>query len=83
MQTKLLEVHELTLPEQHGLPVIVTRDDWQPRPELKIELGSSPLVRRLDPGIIANFPEFLAAKREPASARPEVARQMMEAMSGS
>ena len=67
----------------HGLPVIVTRDDWQPRPELKIELGSSPLVRRLDPGIIANFPEFLAAKREPASARPEVARQMMEAMSGS
>ena len=66
----------------HGLPVIVTRDDWRPRPALDIEFNDSPLVRRLDAGIMAGFSDFMAAKREPASARSEVARRFIEVISG-
>ena len=67
----------------HGLPIIVTRDDWRPRPALDVEFNYSPLIRRSEPGQLDDFAHFLASKCEPASTRPAVARRFIEAFPGS
>lgn len=64
----------------HGIPVVVTRDDWRPRPALDVECNVSPLVRRPDAGTMKNFAGFLAGKREPFSARPALVKQLLEAL---
>lgn len=67
----------------HGLPIIVTRDDWRPRPALDVEFNYPPLIRRFEPGHLDDFAHFLANKREPASTRHAVAGRFIEAFPGS
>ena len=67
----------------HGLPVIVIRDDWRPRPELDVAFNYPPVVRRFEPGTINDFAGFLANKREPLSTRPEVAKRFIDSLASS
>ena len=67
----------------HGIPTIVTRNDWFPRPSLRVELNYTPLLRRYDAGTMKDFLGFLAAKCEPASTRFQVSQRFIEAFSGS
>lgn len=64
----------------HGLPMIVTRDDWRPRPPIEVEFTYSPLVWRFDSGLMKDFASFLATKREPRSTRPDVARCFVQSL---
>ena len=64
----------------HGLPMIVTRDDWRPRPPIEVEFNYSPLVRRFDSALMKDFASFLATKREPRSTRPDVARCFVQSL---
>lgn len=67
----------------HGLPVIVIRDDWRPRPALDVAFNYPPVVRRFEPGTINDFAGFLANKREPFSTRPEVAKRFIDSLASS
>jgi hypothetical protein len=62
---------------EHGLPVIVNRDDWYWRGGNVLEIGTNPLLHKLD----ATLARKLAAglpKREPSSSLPKVARTLIE-----
>ena len=67
----------------HGLPVIATRDDWQPRLSIEVDYGERALLRCYEAGTLDNFPSFLARRCEPASTRPTVAKRFADALLGS
>lgn len=61
---------------EHGLPVLVPRDDWQLR-DGPIGAPEDPLLRRLADLTPAQFPRWLEERREPASRLPTVATQFL------
>jgi len=59
---------------EHGLPVIVNRDDWNP--EMKMDAGaSSPLLIKMDDNLADRISS--ARRKEPASNLPAVATQFL------
>lgn len=61
---------------EHGLPVLVPRDDWRPR---RGAVGSprDPLLRRLGDLPPAGFPRWLAERRDPAPRLPALAARFL------
>lgn len=63
----------------HGLPVIVPRDDWHPRHGV-ISVAPDPLLRRLGELTPESFPNFLALRREPAPQLPGIAAHFIASL---
>ncbi len=59
----------------HGVPVLVTRDDWQLRGEAAIPPLDEPLVVSAGPEHPIDLPALLALRRAPAPRLPAIARQ--------
>ena len=64
----------------HGLPVVVTRDDWRLRAAIPIEFNYSPLLVRFEKGMTVRFGEILAQKRAPESLRTTIVKQFIDAL---
>ena len=64
----------------HGLPVIVTRDDWHPRLTAPVKFNDSPLVVLFERGMTGQFRAFLACKRLPGGARAGVAKTFINSL---
>lgn len=62
---------------EHGLPVLVPRDDWQPRHGSIDHAPRDPLLRRLGDLPAAEFPQWLGLRREPAALLPSLAHQFL------
>ncbi len=59
----------------HGLPVLVTRDDWQPRAPIVVPPLAEPQVVFSAPGAPLDLPALLARRRPPAPRLPVIAAQ--------
>jgi hypothetical protein len=66
----------------HGLPVIVTRDDFQPRILSELPPTTDPLVHRADETLEAKLAAGLP-RRAPCAAAPAVAAQLLGDMAAS
>ncbi|HYP15851.1 MAG TPA: hypothetical protein VEQ65_01460, partial [Opitutus sp.] len=66
---------------EHGLPVLVPRDDWQPR-HGTIVSARDPLLRRLPDLSPEGFPRWLGERREPAALLPILAGKFLSHLSG-
>lgn len=66
---------------EHGLPVLVPRDDWHSR-HGSITVARDPLLRRLSDLSPAEFPQWLNQRREPAALLPTLANQFLAQLSG-
>jgi hypothetical protein len=66
---------------EHGLPVLVPRDDWQPR-HGTLEYSRDPLLRRLGELSPEAFPLWLSERREPAALLPPLAAKFLSHLSG-
>lgn len=62
---------------EHGLPVLVPRDDWHPRHGSIAHAPRDPLLRRLHDLAPAEFPKWLGQRREPAALLPGLADQFV------
>lgn len=65
----------------HGLPVVVPRDDWHLRegPAFPSNLAD-PLLKRLGDLNAERFPRWLAGRRAPQAARPRIAASFLQAL---
>lgn len=61
----------------HGLPVLVTRDDWKLRRGTTPEPTAHPLLHRFDPKTIGGLPDWIARKKPPQPRLPEIARAFL------
>ncbi len=61
----------------HGLPVLVSRDNWRPRGALTVPPLAEPQVMVSVPGAAIDLPALLALRRPPAARLPAVARQFV------
>ena len=59
----------------HGVPVLVTRDDWQPRGAIAVPPLNEPLVRLSPAGTALDLASLLALRRPPAPRLPAIATQ--------
>lgn len=66
---------------EHGLPVLVPRDDWQSR-HGTIASARDPLLRRLSELSPEAFPRWLEERREPAAMLPALATRFLSHLSG-
>jgi hypothetical protein len=66
---------------EHGLPVLVPRDDWQSR-HGAIVGATDPLLRRLDQFSPDAFPSWLATRREPHALLPGIATRFVSHLTG-
>src|ERR1019366_9870829 len=65
---------------EHGLPVLVPRDDWRLRDEPSLRpVATDPLLARLAELDPARTDAWLAARRPPASALPETVDALLTA----
>lgn len=62
---------------EHGLPVLVSRDDWRPRGAILVPPLDEPQVHLSPPGTPIDLPALFALRRPPASRLPAVARQFV------
>ncbi len=62
---------------EHGLPVLVPRDDWHPRHGSIAHTPRDPLLRRLNDLAPGEFPLWLGQRREPAAFLPALANQFL------
>lgn len=65
---------------EHGLPVLVPRDDWQPR-HGTLEYSRDPLLRRMSELSPELFPRWLSERREPAAQLPQLAARFIAQLS--
>jgi hypothetical protein len=65
---------------EHGLPVLVPREDWQPRHGV-LEYSRDPLLRRMSELSPELFPRWLSERREPAALLPELANRFLAHLS--
>ncbi len=63
----------------HGLPIIVPRDDWHPR-HGTITVAPDPLLRRLGELTPDSFADFLSLRREPAPQLPAIASRFIASL---
>lgn len=63
----------------HGLPVIVPRDDWHPR-HGAIAVASDPLLHRLGELTPESFSQFLGLRRDPAPQLPGIAARFASSL---
>lgn len=66
---------------EHGLPVLVPRDDWHSR-HGAVAGPRDPLLRRLSDLTPAAFPQWLGERREPAALLPALANQFIAQLEG-
>ena len=66
---------------EHGLPVVVTRQDWSLRHEKIPEAFSHPLLYRLDDKFITELKKGIH-RAEPESRLPDVADQFINSLEG-
>jgi CheY-like chemotaxis protein len=59
----------------HGLPILVSRDNWQPRGAITMSPLDEPGVVLSPAGAAVDLPALLALRRAPAARLPAVARQ--------
>ncbi len=59
----------------HGVPVLVSRDDWQPRGTIAVPPLDEPLVHLSPAGTALDLAALLALRRPPAPRLPAIARQ--------
>lgn len=63
----------------HGLPVIVTRDNWSLRHETTPDPFRHPLLHRLDKNFITNLEEGMP-QAKPNSRLPDIADQFINSL---
>jgi hypothetical protein len=66
---------------EHGLPVLVPRDDWESR-EGSITTERDPLLHKMKDLSPAAFPEWLRERRAPAARLPALATSFLAHLSG-
>jgi hypothetical protein len=66
---------------EHGLPVLVPRDDWESR-DGNITAERDPLLRKMSDLSPTSFAEWLKTRRAPAAQLPEVAASFLAQLSG-
>lgn len=59
----------------HGLPVLVSRHDWQPRGRIAVPPNDEPGVVFSPPGAAIDLPALLALRRPPRARLPAIAAQ--------
>ncbi|HLP03319.1 MAG TPA: hypothetical protein VK163_14935, partial [Opitutaceae bacterium] len=62
----------------HGLPVLVSRDDWQPRGRIAVPPSTEPLLLTAPAGTPLDLAAILALRRAPAPRLPAVARRFVD-----
>ena len=67
----------------HGVPVLVTRDDWAPRAAIAVPPLDEPLVRLAPPGTPLELGPLLALRRAPAPRLPAIAAQFISDLAAS
>ncbi len=67
---------------EHGLPVIVNRDDWHSRRENPTDEAAEPLLHKLDDTLQGKLISGII-RREPEHRLPQIARQFLEALGSS
>lgn len=68
---------------EHGLPVVVTRDDWHLNSDACVPTTKEPLLARLADLSQDQLLAFVAQRREPASRLPSVAECFLNALTQS
>ncbi|MBK8475424.1 MAG: hypothetical protein IPL39_03715 [Opitutaceae bacterium] len=64
----------------HGLPVLVSRHDWQPRGRIAVPPNDEPGVVFSPPGAAVDLPALLTLRRPPRARLPAVAAQFAAAL---
>ncbi|MFT3831385.1 MAG: hypothetical protein QM691_16945 [Opitutaceae bacterium] len=62
----------------HGLPVLVSRDDWQPRGPIVVPPSAEPLLVYSPAGTALDLSALLALRRAPAPRLPGIAKRFVE-----
>lgn len=67
---------------EHGLPVLVPRDDWRPRHGTSATAQRDPLLARLDDLAPASFARWLGERREPGPRLPAITARFLAQLNG-